>query len=244
MFKKEILLEDVCNETFINNLYNLEKMSPEEIDDLFLSMSIGITNNDKQTEFNLINNGNNIAVTKNNIKQYIKSVIKYYTFEYTSSPLYKNMQAFVDGFEKLYLNISNHNEKVCIGQNKLVDSRIIAHKIFKKLNIFTIDKDEIINDLHFSAESRETSKLIIEEYMKYYLNNLSQKKIKKFLEFTTSFDHYTGEYITCQISKNINKIPTTATCYRTIYVPSCLTYDSFKNKMDIALYNFSGFQYL
>lgn len=228
IFDKEITLEMVMGSTFVKNLQTIKKLSDNELECLFLTMTIPVTEGDKYIEFELIEGGKDIQVTIDNVDQYIRLITDFYTFKNINSPTYLNIKAFNEGFQMVF-TLDSSVTKV---------NKEIIYKCLTTINSFPVIQITDIKNIISCSNSTNRIRML------QYLSSLDTLKFKKFLKLTTGLYFLTnGEKIHIYVtSREPSYFPTLSVCSREIHMPNYSTYDEFVAKMDYLVDNIRGFQ--
>lgn len=225
MFGQKITLADIdpSYEKYENDLNKLKTMSTEELEDLSLTMSIR-TSFEKFGEYNLVENGNQIPVTTDNVEMYVDLIIKYYTFQIINTIRYKNVNSFTIGFTCVFLDINKHENKT------------FFYQIFEKYN-----KRPPICKEHLKNQLKCYENKIFFKWMSKYIDNSSEETLKKLLEFITSIDYIRqDEQISIRVTSE-KGLPNAGTCYRTLWLPKYDNYDIFESRLTLAINDCIGF---
>jgi hypothetical protein len=223
---KKLKLSDIMSIQFIETLYGLRNLSDQDITNLELTMTVTIKNDNKTIQYDLIEYGNSVVVTKENLETYIQCITDYYTCCDKNSPRYQNIVAFVTGFEMLFHNVSKF-----LNDQQLFDVLMYMNKYP------AIDKS-LLNQTIVCKNNE------IKEWLLEYLETLDDVKLCKFFEFGSALNYYNMQSkLNIYMSSSNNKsLPTAQTCFKRITIPYYQSKNIMQNKFDIALDNFVGFQ--
>jgi len=226
---KPILLDDIKN--IHKEIYDFisKKDKIDNINNLNLYFIFPYNNNDIE----LINNGKNILITNENLNEYI---INLYKFLFKSKEIKEIVNSFKNGFKTIFpierLNYLTSEEI----QNIILTSQIEQWDE-KEISKF------IIIEHGYSINSKQIS------YFFKYISELNKENKKKFLKFITGSERlpflgFEGLKPKLTIVKRLtekydnpdNYLPSVMTCQNYLKIPEYSSYEIFKNKMDIAIF--------
>ena len=215
------------------NLVTLKTYEGDVENDLGLYFSLSIEKNGKIINFDLIENGNNIPVTKANRLMYIKKITEYY--------LTVQFKEVVHNFR--------------IGMSKVINMDILRLYTGDELRqiIFGFDKDVFtVSDMQmntiiegFNMDDERDVQCINDLYK--ILEEFNQKEKEKFLFFCTSlkrlpiggFEKLRPKFTIC---KSNQTVPTSSTCANMLKLP-VLPYKKLKEILLYVINADAGFYY-
>ncbi|CAD8120325.1 unnamed protein product [Paramecium sonneborni] len=218
VYDEKIVFEDlilIWDKQTYSNYANLRNMSSESFEALYLDFTYQLGN----STIELIPNGSTMAVTSNNVNQYLDKTAEYIIFKQFSD-IYKS---FIQGF-----------------------TTVVDLKIFQKwlkpseISLLTQGLLEIKPDVVLQKIQYSGGKANHKSYFETYVNQADSQTLKNMLKFITGssaipFDQ--SSYIISVEFKNnldIRKLPLAHTCFKSIEVPLYANYGQMKQKLDIA----------
>lgn len=227
-------LRDVLPSSMIKNINSLTTLDDDIIKELELSPNV-IVSEDKKFMYNIfdITTLHNAEINKSNIEFYIKSLKDYYVLKDHDSPRYLNFSKFKTGFDRIF----KHTE--------VATSKSIYVCLLVNNNKKLITKDNVMEFIQFKPPKQKMKKILTR-----YVNKLSNKKFKKFLEFATGtkevfnmIDNKKTE-ITISLIGPDEKLPISSTCSKTITMHYYSKQRDFNKDMNMVLDNVAGFELL
>ena len=215
------------------SLVTLKTYEGDVENDLGLYFSLTIEKNGKNVNFDLIEEGSNIPVTKSNRFTYIKKVTDYYlTYQFKNA-----VQNFRNGMSKV---INMDILRLYTGE----ELRQIIYGFDK--DVFTVgDMQENTNFIGFDMNVPKEAQCIGD--LLKILDEFSQKEKEKFLFFCTSlkrlpiggFDKLRPKFT---IHKSFGTVPTSSTCVNMLKLP-ILPYQKLKDILLYVINADAGFYY-
>ena len=226
---KPIVISDIQN--IHKEIYDF--ISKKEQFDNINNMNLYFIFPYKGNDIELIKNGKNILITNENINEYI---INLYNFLFKSKEIKEIINSFKNGFNTIFpierLNYLTSEEI----QNIILTSQIEKWEE-KEISKF------IIIEHGYSINSKQIS------YFFKYISELNKENKKKFLKFITGSERlpflgFEGLKPKLTIVKRLtekydnpdNYLPSVMTCQNYLKIPEYSSYEIFKNKMDIAIF--------
>ncbi|KAM3139431.1 hypothetical protein pb186bvf_008456 [Paramecium bursaria] len=187
------------------------------IDPSILELDFTISEDGETVE--LIENGKNIAVTAENVNEYLQKLTDYYLRD-------RHKQAF-DGFREGMFE-------------KMIDKELLQKWISSEdLYILTLG-DQVLSADSILEKTYIDGPNIQQQFWKRYVSELSQKELKQVLKFITGSSSIPVEKSDYKIKiefydRDVNQLPMSHTCYQSMEVPKYPTFIMLKQKMDLAL---------
>lgn len=230
LLDETITLDDIGFEEELIQRKKLLSYSKEEIDDLFLTMTVKSVNElGESVIFELIDNGANIAVTKDNVLEYLDRLLDFYV---NGGNRYILLLAFKKGF----LSITN------ITTLKKFTFKEIMHITTKKIELIPIEQLKMI----IKISHYETNEPIVFQWLWEYLEKLSPDQQRRFIKFISGNNILrlsdiremanNNQRIIFQYAKTIhNELPWSNCNMHTLFVPSYKSKKILFEKFDMAL---------
>jgi ankyrin repeat protein len=240
-------LSPVFFKTLTNEVINLNDILPfdlnnytdNDIEEYNLTMSVRAINADGNSEeYDLVVNGRNILVTKDNVAEYKKLLLEFYTIK-------GERKLLLDAFKSGFLNLFNQNMMQYINHCELIDL------IIKKTCIIPLNEWKENTKINHNQASEPKE---IKWFWKY-LSSLDNKKISKLIEFFSGSPNLPpgnlkrlkkdNHPFTIQYSPAIvNGLPWSYTCTFTLHIPQYESKEKLFYYFDYALEYYQGFQFV
>ncbi|KAH0789118.1 ubiquitin ligase [Histomonas meleagridis] len=230
----KITLNDMMeiNESVVKSFQQMLKMKEdgEDISDLMLNFTATIDVFGNKKEVNLIENGDNIDVTNENVEIYIEKYLDWYT----NKSIESSFNAFYDGFTKLC-----HGKFFEMFTPDEIDILASGEKV--------LDWNALKQNAKYSDGYTPKSKQVI--WFWEIFDELNDEMKSKFLQFTTGTDGVplgglANVIITIQKSTNTKLLPTSHTCFSIFTLPCYRTKAEMKKKVLIAITHTEGFGFI
>ncbi|ARF10190.1 ubiquitin-transferase [Hokovirus HKV1] len=224
--------------------YNKLLLNLDIIEDLDLTFTVRTTilDNNKylDKEFELVENGKNIYVTKDNFKTYVEKVTEFYLFAGHKKELLGFFKQGVDIILEGSYAVFRSQElyKMVVNEKNLPDvntwNKYIKYS-YKGININ-------LNNIH--KKRKQTL-----SYFWKYVEQLPYETLEKIMEFITSSkihnDCFSKILFYIEFSDAIDILPTTRTCFKTLLLPLYSSHEKLEYYFNIALDNMDGkFQFV
>ncbi|KAL4475236.1 hypothetical protein ABPG72_018893 [Tetrahymena utriculariae] len=216
--KQDIKFEDlkhVLDSQTYNNYKMLKELDAESLED----MCLFFTYIDKGKMIDLIPNGGSTQVNKDNLEKYLQETSQYL-------------------LQKRFQNAITHLQE---GFESVFPSDLLFKFIHpNELSIYTCGLKEIDGAFLQKLSTFSGGNSILQNYFYRYLSESSTQMLQNFLKFITGsgsipFDYSNFKLVIDFISSmNINKLPISHTCFRSIEVPYYKSYEQMKAKFDLA----------
>ncbi|KAL4452789.1 hypothetical protein ABPG74_002354 [Tetrahymena malaccensis] len=216
--KQDIKFEDlkqVLDQQTYNNYKLLKELDAESLED----MCLFFTFTEKGKIIELIPNGASTQLNKDNLDKYLQETSQYF--------LQKRFQSAIthlqEGFESVF------------------PSDLLFKFIHpNELSIYTCGLKEIDGAFLQKLSTFNGGNSILQNYFYRYLSESTTQMLQNFLKFITGSGSIPFDYSNFRLqidfmpSMNINKLPLSHTCFRSIEVPYYKSYEQMKAKFDLA----------
>lgn len=251
---ESITLSDVLTINVANEYYKLFDASPETILDLDLTFSVRETvlnplNNMYVTEnIDLINDGSNITVTKDNLQLYIDKLTIFHVFAGGRKSL---LDAFRQGYNEL-LDIMIYKELVTSTDLTIMT---IHKKKIPEIKSWKDNTKITYKNMNLDNTNMKPEQLNTLDLYWHYVSTLTSNSKHKLIEFITAspifsvMDHgfvkSVNNYFTIEFTDNKDILPSASTCNNTLVLPIYTSYEILEKNFNLALDNMNGeFQFV
>ncbi|ARF10719.1 ubiquitin-transferase [Hokovirus HKV1] len=234
-------LEDIKPELALE--YNKLLLNLDIIEDLDLTFTIrtNILCNDEylDKEFELVENGKNTYVTKDNFELYVKKVTEFYLFAGCKKQLLAFFKCGVDIILGYSYMIFKPQELYKI---------VVNEKILPDVNTWNKYIQYSYKGIYINLDDTHEKQKQTLSYFWKYIEQLPYETLEKIMEFITSskINDYFCKILFCiEFSDAIDILPTTRTCFKTLSLPLYSSHEKLKYYFNIALDNMDGkFQFV
>lgn len=150
---------------------------------------------------------------------------------------------------KVGFNLKTQAEHLVLGFHSLVPLEELkrAGFIARNLDLVIVGRRQI--DLSYLQDSGivqfwsevETGSRLSEHHFWNYMGRLSQEGLRQFFNFATGSPRVPFDYLRIVVKDESERLPTSNTCAKTVYLPNYKKFQTFSEKMDIALRESRGF---
>jgi ubiquitin-protein ligase E3 A len=231
ILRRPIMLRDVAEiePELVRGWTALRDMrdSGQEIRDVMLHFTVTVDNFGAPKVVEIIEGGENIEVTSENLDLFIEKCMDWYA----NTSISRQFEAFEQGFGTLF-----GTDRLALFAPDELDILVSGEEV--------LDWEALERNAKYSDGYRVNSKPI--RWFWAIFRAMSNKEKAKFLQFTTGSDRapiggLSKVGITIQKVADRTKLPMSHTCFSTFGLPCYATKEEMKTKLDLALNETEGF---
>jgi len=228
IFNHKVELEDlreVFGDQVFNNYKMLMDMSQEELEDLEQYFVVSVQNK----QYELIPGGNDIKVTKQNVGQYLESLVEFYLIKYHEEAI----GLLKEGFSEVFPFVE-----------------LTKWFVYSDLPLLTYGTLNVTGQNILKVAKMEGGSDTLKQFMTQFIMEADSDLLRNFLKFVTGSsalpydDPFYSLYITFE-NRDSNKLPISHTCSKHLEVPKYKNYSQMKKMLTIAfVYANEGFGFI